>query len=377
MSVNNCHERNIVNIDCTVRASQLDQYSSRNRLNGIRREITYSNRTHTSITLVDRNGIRYHIPRLNPTDSSVPTYHHNSFIIHESIEIDCQRYGEIATYLEALDVEKISKPLKVFREEFFKKVQTVGVTGHIPRVVTIRMDYIIPREDIQSHRTVYLSMMDLLISINPLVETTRHPYEIQSLTSYGLNDIVDKWQQDIQLDSGMLYHIDIVDNEKRVGQRFFPIGDSIHRIDSVTSMTRSSGVYFTAVNPSAPLEIQIDQKKLTYEEAEAQLGLGRTEEEARYQGNIKLRREAELAELNRKIHELTLESKQKDKQHREEIQELELEKARFKAEIENKKLERKDYYEERSHARKDTSEVIKFIPGLILGIIAIVIAARK
>ena len=51
--------------------------------------------------------------------------------------------------------------------------------------------------------------------------------------------------------------------------------------------------------------------------------------------------------------------------------------ARLKDEIEKRKVVRNDYYESRSSERKDNSELIKYIPALLIGALGVFALARR
>lgn len=57
--------------------------------------------------------------------------------------------------------------------------------------------------------------------------------------------------------------------------------------------------------------------------------------------------------------------------------ERKIEADRHREEIERRALQRKDDYEKRSQDRKDTSEIVKFLPAILVGIGAVVLAAFK
>jgi hypothetical protein len=111
-----------------------------------------------------------------------------------------------------------------------------------------------------------------------------------------------------------------------------------------------------------------------------------------------LRRSEEVEGLKHQTAMLQLQLKQMSAEHdqqkyeqlkveleqKQRLQELEYERQRLEADLQRERLKadthkarRDDYYDERAHARKDTSELIRFIPVLIAAGLAIYVAIQK
>lgn len=104
-----------------------------------------------------------------------------------------------------------------------------------------------------------------------------------------------------------------------------------------------------------------------YEGAEALAERLQYEKEALALKRVEL--ESELAD-SKVIHEQ--EKNAQDLEYRRQLNELEQEKKRMETRYKNEELSRKDYYDSRSHVRKDTSEASKWLPAIIAAMGAIV-----
>jgi hypothetical protein len=127
----------------------------------------------------------------------------------------------------------------------------------------------------------------------------------------------------------------------------------------------------------------------SFDIAEDTLGLFRSREEAEHFGDLNTKQKTELLTLQSTVERLKMERQEveattklevaeKDRQLKELTSKLEREDlalARERAELEYQEKERRrrleERFEERSYYRKDSSEVLKFIPSVIVGLGAI------
>ncbi|MNI31544.1 hypothetical protein D3C73_854310 [compost metagenome] len=101
----------------------------------------------------------------------------------------------------------------------------------------------------------------------------------------------------------------------------------------------------------------------------------------------RLEREREFEEWKQDIEQrrITEESDRKAQQHRWSVEEARINEAAARLKEEQTRvehlrsiaaLERKDHYEERSYARKDSSEFLKWVPAIATGLAAIFLAFK-
>lgn len=200
--------------------------------------------------------------------------------------------------------------------------------------------------------------------------------------------------------TGML--IEIVDNNNSINDRFTYAFNTVLKIGTVVDPDRTEGVYVTSVSDVGMSTSETNTVRYSLGEAEIKFGMYRTREEALTKGDPELisknlleKTRMELEEAKNKASLMESENRQLEAQKKKELMELEVthkekilameaknkemssELARLKEELEKRKIVREDYYESRSSDRKDTSEIIKFIPAVLGGFIAAALLFRK
>jgi hypothetical protein len=199
---------------------------------------------------------------------------------------------------------------------------------------------------------------------------------------------------------GFHFSIEIVDNEHHIQKRFMPLGkiirDSEEEEINVIEITpfadpvRDSGVYVTTVNSRYQRGEPI-RKRYTFEQAQALFNLYSTKEEAKTHGNISANIQKEIEKLKNdnflrkeELERTRIELKAKETEIEKLKQQIEEEKIKREEEYEKRSIQRKDeqeqrkdYYEQRSYERKDNSELVKYMPTILVGVIGIIIAVFK
>lgn len=196
--------------------------------------------------------------------------------------------------------------------------------------------------------------------------------------------------------------IEIVDNENIIKERFTFACNQVLRIPTTVDPLRTSGVWVSEVRDIGQTVSRTETNRYTFEEAQTKFGLYPTVEEAQTSGNPEmiskvafqenqrvieslkqgteqLRAQYAAEELERKqqFQAIELELKHKVTGLENEARERAAEMLKMKDELEKRKLVRDDYYDSRSSDRKDTSELIKFIPAVFLGFIGALVIFRK
>jgi hypothetical protein len=217
-----------------------------------------------------------------------------------------------------------------------------------------------------------------------------HPFSTRDLLAQRRKTLINNFK-------GFHFSIDIVDNSGLNETRFLPFGkdtDSkgvervkVTEIYPVKDPLRKDGVYIYTVKNIGG-RVKAEDQFYSMEEAQAIFNLYTTKEAAQTHGNISASLDIELENLKRegrkKDEEIALLKKNtselehklsKEKALREE--ELSKRKAERDDTFEDRSVRRKDAYEERSHERKDNSEIVKYLPSLIVGVIGIAIALFK
>lgn len=196
-----------------------------------------------------------------------------------------------------------------------------------------------------------------------------------------------------------VYSIDINDPNHRYGDQWVNIAGKVYKVPARHDTSECEGVYVRSPFPDGEKKFghEFLCERLDFEKAGSELALYRTANEARTLGDEAGARKRELEELQQKHrvqqfdHEVKL--REMSNQHEKDALQLKLdliaesrktklaedEAAAHKRDLESSRatiehmralqnMEMKDHYEGRSHARKDTSEVVKWLPAIITGI---------
>ena len=119
------------------------------------------------------------------------------------------------------------------------------------------------------------------------------------------------------------------------------------------------------------------------EEAEKIMPIFKTIEDAKCLGDLSMAQKARVAELEREAinakHDAAIAKNEMEKVQHErklEAENIEAERARFNATLDSLRETNKFQFEQRSYERKDASELLKFIPTAIIGILSLIAIFR-
>lgn len=352
------------------------------------RTIDFVNMTPHQIVVLDRQNVPVILPPapagtlMNP--ARVEIRFHYQFFNTAAIREMGNAVNYINTQLSSLGEER------KFLTDTLLSEQSDAFKGHLA-FTSVRK---IPLCDIQNAGALYDQASDFVLTWNNSHLTTMHP-ESMDRRMHGDHEEYVKSRP-----VGFL--IEIVDNESTIRERFTYACNSVIRIPAIKDPTRSSGIYASTIKDVGQSVSMTDTTVYTLTEAESKFGLYATTEEARTNGNPEMiakhmiektrvelmesKNRASLLEAeNRQIEAgyktkmIILEAEQKEKflQFENENKVKTAEILRLKEEVEKRKLVRDEYYEARSSERKDSSELVKFIPAVLMGFIGAAIIFRK
>lgn len=298
------------------------------------------------------------------------------------------------------DVNKDSpKELQVLKEA----VDNCGERGfHGKR--TFSVEYSFSESDIGAHGgSIYVPHLDVLMSTLTHHYVPAHPYSCE-----GVKHRLITTNETVNNVGVFGYSVKIVDNGGVFGNRFININGQCFKVPVIKNLEMKDGIYVTS---SGPVEGDYDNcpprcVRYGFDDTDISVALYRTLEEAKTLGDTLATRQREIEEqaleVKREENRLKLEHLQRGetiKIRLHEIEtdrmELDVQRKRHEASIESsladiKKqreelehirqmqlLEAKSKYEHRSLARKDTSEVVKFLPAILTGGIALLAIAWK
>lgn len=252
----------------------------------------------------------------------------------------------------------------------------------------------IPERDIETARALFDESSGFLFTMENQHFCCVHPESPEGKMFIDHSDYVKSRP------NGLL--IEIVDNEKFIKERFTFACNRVIHIPAIIDPNRPSGIWVSEVRDVGQTTSRIENSCYTLEEASTLFGLYATIEEAQTAGNPeliskavtqenqrtieklkqeteRLKTEAGIDEIERKknFQALELDLKQKVLLLENEARDRTSEMLKMKEELEKRKLARDDYYDSRHSDRKDTSEMIKFIPAVFLGFVGAAILFRK
>lgn len=255
---------------------------------------------------------------------------------------------------------------------------------------------------------VYIREADALISLHGSIARVQHPNSSIGMAALDVGRLQPSPGQ-----VGIV--VKAIDNEGYAGRRFMFSGKDVITIPTYEDPNMESGVYITTMNSDLHGEIRRTTVRYSFEDAE-QHGIYRTKEQAITNGNPEKKLENDALQLksdniSRKIeessttHELRMmekkwdafmtamqqQTKEQDRLREErnalladELREKQLLLDRIRQlereALETKSLSRKDYYDHiaqerddyydrRTAVRKDSSEMLKYIPPFVMGLV--------
>lgn len=279
-------------------------------------------------------------------------------------------------------------------------------------------------DEIKRNKLLMVRECNVLVTKEREYIVAPHPYSNEGL-------------QQVEVNNNKLYHgqagvfVKVIDNEFLARQRYFYAGKQLITVPSGEDQSKDSGVYCTVSTMDSDGMVTPKTQFYTFAEAEEAIGLYRSQEEALTHGDPEMALKAEEIKhrteekrLARELFEIKAENDRIKSAAEQEtiklerdlssqraiLEDLRMSNTRLKEEIERtamlrseayeskkkqrddfyeekdkkrkdhyekKDKKRKDYYEERSHERKDWTEMLKFGPAVILGVLGALAFTRS
>ena len=347
----------------------------------------YLNGFSKTVTIVDRDGLKVEIcPSLNPQVRDFTIRYRLTLGRDVNLNIDALLSSEAPSAVVLAQV-----------------VQEGSVSVHFSQKV-YSLDYHISLEEIETRGgSLYLTTLDRVIST-----LTGHLVPHHPLSEVYLRNVAVETNPDVNNVDSFGYSIKIYDTLGQYGERYVNINQQAYRIPVIANSILPDGVYLTssgAVTGNTPFPKPIS-KRFNFEEADTILRLYKTVETALAFGD-------EFAEKEKALKEMAIQQKEREYALKQEKIQREMEFETFKQNVERQRLEedairkqeearmasklsqlkeeisqlehqrtlemlqKKDHYEYRSLERKESSEVVKFLPTIITGALAIFLAVSK
>lgn len=357
----------------------------------------FFNWTNSAIKVTDKNNISFTLPKpktfmINQVEHLVVrrTHRFHNADIARSVLLNHQvnhRYLSVSN-------EELKTILMMIRD-----YDKEGAYKNFLAYTEIKIDRLIPIELFHHHASIFVADVDTLFCLDGVDIGTPHPTSQDAMLRGEILEQVG----DRRI-TGALY--EIIDNDNQYGSRYICLGKNVVQIPTNRDPGKPNGIYFTEINNINSKQLQITMNHMELEKAET-LGIYSTKEEASTKGHVAESHKLLLAEKERELREMDMTNRLvqqerdaalADLAHERRMKEtrLDIDKtnlsytkerltsesnlieivAKLDAKLETDRLEReqmrrKDEYEQRSQMRKDSSEIFKWAPSIITGIIGI------
>jgi len=339
----------------------------------------YINNTTQIVRAKLRSGLEMSFPAV---PSRTNHSHDRQFLVRKELVVGPTCVTPMRDYLQSLD-ENISAELNAFRQVYLKVYDDVYRFG-TARELSCVIEFMFTEGDLQKNAGIfYHDELDTLFKFGPEAFMQAHPNSAE-----GRKRKTTAAADALRSEYGFIYWIELIDNLGKEGNRFVSICNQVYQIAAKADKNRADGVYIVssaATNGTLNPNETVTEFK-SFEDAERDNGLYRTYVLAASNGDIaglrkkelqdqihaneverqkylreKQQHDAEMEEKNRELknleHERMLTNRALDDLKRNQ---------EFMADVQ--RLHLKDQMEKKSTDRKDTSELIKFLPTILAGV---------
>lgn len=343
--------------------------------------MSYYNHLGYSVSVLDINNISTSIPTMSsPTGEPV-------FIVEYRIGFTSDVNLNWDTVLNENTTNPTINALKAIVKDNAVKLSTIGNEYII--------EYVIRHSTLSKNNfAIYYSDLNIVLAKTDKVYNVVHP-----LSAVGQNLVVSLGENT----TGFQYRVIINDPYNEYGERYVNINGAVFKVRRTVDHLIKPGVYVhgndqcgdngqfvTGVGNDYYTFAEADQSIPLYGTVHLAASLGdmnykQTQEIKEQESEVKSR----LAELGLKKIEMETKLKDMEYKHKKDQMTLEAENLRLKDELEREKQlreeqanrakheyesqarEDKAYYERRSYERKDTNELLKWIPAVLTGVLTI------
>lgn len=361
---------------------------------------SYINNLTSTFTIVERSGMRHVV---TPTRNTLTS----AFIIRTEIRISLQGMKDIAEFLTHIP------PGSGFDIDIIKKCFEQQITPGRFNSISVVIDHPVTYDIFQANQgSIYHGSLDIIISTHDIAEAPSHPYCEGTIRSGFFEENPGDLEDG---NHSAAIKVEVVDNSSSIAMRYISIAKRLYTLIPKKDVRRRTGIYFTHLekDPTSATRSRLVQTYYSLEAAEEELGVYKSKEEALTSGDTKNARKEELLKLeydNQLLKQTAAQAKliadqeageiahnnlMAARKHEEKIATLLREKqdleSRHDIWMKERQLltdtlemyrkdqaeKRKDRYEEKSYERKDSSEIVKFLPLMILAIGGVVAAFNK
>lgn len=268
-------------------------------------------------------------------------------------------------------------------EALRRAIENLESNGRTGTTRTLTVTYTYSRERLVSNGgMIYVTDLDLVLSVhNHPLDTWKalHPYSTASTRFQLLEADVD-----VNTVDSFGYSLRIVSNDGSVGDKYINIAGKLYRIPSVKCQSLQDGIHLCssgAITNATRLTYP-ETHHYTLDEGKEQLLIFDTPDEAASLGDTVKQRDQEINDLKHRQKILEQEHAQElaTEKYKLEERKRELEREHMEREENFRQLEHerqlrsirdKEYFESRSAIRKDSSELVKFMPTILTAVIGL------
>ena len=221
--------------------------------------------------------------------------------------------------------------------------------------------------------SVYIRQLDLCISLGALSTVPPHPYGPEGVANYHIDSCR------AFLEEGSFgYTMKLVDNRKMMDDRFVNVSGQVYRVPVVEDANMSDGLYITYIGKADDVSNRTTPRTEYYPLETLQTTcpfVYKSIEDATHYGDVLARMDEDLKRKKLEWEERSNELKQKQDEWKfSQARDIDEQKREAEKLAHQQKLleqERANFYESKSYARKDSTELWKMIPVVIAGLIAV------
>ena len=206
----------------------------------------------------------------------------------------------VISELETLNKQgKLTDPVLIV---VYKQLIELQRSVPVLRSANIVVDRVVDLDQVNREEAIYIASLDVVLVLDSVKRGFSHPFSSHGEAFMSYENFVRE-----QILSGAF--IELIDNETRVSRRFISMGRNILEIVPKRDPKRESGVYWSTAEHQGRDKVHVAPIFMTLDQAEEQLGLCKSREEAEGAGDAAARFKAEMikaqAQLNRTEYDLT------------------------------------------------------------------------
>lgn len=345
----------------------------------------YINNMRKVVRVQLRSGMEMAFP---PVDHKSQRAHDNEFVVQLELVVDPIMIEPMRNFFSTV-TDNSTGVLITFRDVFLK---VYGETRFQIKPLQCSIDHVFTEMDLnEKNGMFYHDELDTVFKLGEQAFNTPHPNSLPGRlleTEDHAEMLRDRY--------GFVFSVEIVDNLGKYGERYLSICNQVYKVAPRRDNNKPDGIYIVSSKPTNGRlsSDEIITNCYGFDDAEKRLGIYTTYEMAASFGDQAAARKREIIDLE---HVIALAKQQAalDKIANEQVlaerdrrlKDLEYErslhtqamddlKARQEHLLEMERMRLKEHYEEKSTERKDSSEMLKFLPAVLAAVGTILMAYK-